>query len=222
MNDEEIMKAIVEYQNNININENFERIEKQYRKMIYSLIKTKTSDIDRCFMSIDDIYQECLILLMKILKKFDTTKNILFSTFYYKCATNKIIDIQKQRSMKNYRNNNYELKDYDICDTSNSISKIEDEMDNKILYNKLMEILNEILEIDEFTVYILKTYHLMTYKEITEIFNEKFKTNISISKIYSIYKSAHKKITENSKIKQFEEENFDSSHTVDTFNPFNV
>lgn len=222
MNDEEIMETIKEYQKQININENFEKLEKQYRCMIYSLIKTEMQPYVLSYMNLDDVYQECLIVMMKTLNIFDITRKNKFSTFLYRCIRNKLLDIKKNQSLKTYLMTSYELKDYNMINKNNEIEKVEEKFDNKILYSQLIDIFYDILIDEELTIYLLKKHYNYTYDELSRILSENYSIKRSRSKIFSIYKEAEEKLQNNERIKEFESENFDSSHIIDTLSDLDV
>ena len=218
MKNEEIIETIKEYKNNININKNFEKIEKHYRKTVYSLIKKNISqsELSNCSMNTDDVYQECLIILIKVLDKFDIERNICFSTYYIVSIKNKLNELKIKINRNKYKNKNYELKENIIINRNNEIEKVEEEFDNKILYNKLINILKDVLTEEELVIYLLRINKKLLYKEIVEIYKDIFNRKISISKICLILKRIDEKLQKSDRIKAFESENKTCRHIIGT------
>lgn len=162
----------------------FNEYERQYRKMIYSIINKLNVNNNICVLSIDDMYQEGLIALYDAFKTYDCNKyEIAFSTYSYTIIRRRLLRVVEKHNKKA----SFETIAYDAMENIDYYAEFSYE--DKVIYNsgevKLSEYIKKLpkLERQIAELYIKKN----SYKAIAEKLNIKVKqVDNKITKIKKI------------------------------------
>ncbi|MFC2167438.1 RNA polymerase sigma factor [Acidobacteriota bacterium] len=140
----------------------FETLVKKYQKPIYALCRRMTGE----HQSADDLSQETFIKAYLSLKKFKDKMN--FFSWIRKIALNNCLNYLKKRK----REEPLGIRENEVTENINGSS--QESPQEQLLRNGMEEKFKEALEIlpmDQKTVFILRVFENLSYKEIADLLN---------------------------------------------------
>ena len=160
-NDNELIYMIRE-----NDEESNDILLEKYKPIILSLCKKYYAGFNSVGYELEDFYQEALISFYNSIKKYDSSKDVLFYSFVTLCINRSLASFSRKLCIyknKSLDTNNLDINDYTYC--------IEDERENPIKkenYKGLESIIKDViysLPIESSSIIELKI-NGFTYKEI--------------------------------------------------------
>ncbi len=138
----------------------------KYKPIIINLSKKYYDVFNNNGYEFDDFYQEALISFYNAVKRYDSTKEVLFYSFVSLCINRSLASFSRKIYIsigKTYNSNNLDINDYEYC--------IEDERENphnKYVYKGLENVIKKViysLPMESSSILELKL-NGFTYKEI--------------------------------------------------------
>lgn len=160
-NDNELIYMIRE-----NDEESNDILLEKYKPIILSLCKKYYAGFNSVGYELEDFYQEALISFYNSIKKYDSSKDVLFYSFVTLCINRSLASFSRKLYVSKNKSldvNNLDINDYTYC--------IEDERENPIKkenYKGLESIIKDViysLPIEASSIIELKI-NGFTYKEI--------------------------------------------------------
>ncbi len=152
--------------------ENFLFLIKKYEDKLSSYIRRLTNASNE---DIEDILQEVFIKTYLNLNDFDY--ELKFSSWIYRITHNEVIS--HHRKLQARPQGHYEVLDEDALDNISSELDIPKELDNKLLKNKIFEVLNKLKDKQK-EIIVLKFFEEKTYEEISDIIKKPMGTVASL------------------------------------------
>ena len=133
----------------------FEYLVKKYHRSIYQLCLSFTG----AHQTADDLSQDTFIKAFFALDRFDIERS--FYSWIRKIAVNSVLNHLK-------RSKREKPLDYDVGSSRQNSQSPPARLQKKRLYEKFHKVLHSLPE-DQKTIFILRTYEDLSYKEIAEI-----------------------------------------------------
>ena len=186
--DEKIIIEEVRYGNS----DNFNIILANYRMMIYKIINNYSLRYGDYIISEEDLFQEASVGLYDACLKYDSSKNVKFSTFAYIVIKRRIQRVYKMYR-ETYGNENISLDNvdaYEYINYSSYINEINYHYGSRELIDNIKEYYEKLNKIDRKIIDLrIQKY---SYKEIAERLN--ISRKVVDNKIYRIRKLLEKYI----------------------------
>lgn len=136
-------QLVFEYQNEQNPIKKKKIADELYKKIYRLVIKNAGTMPNICYGEQDDLIQEASLIFMRCLNKFDTTKNIKFSTYFGDACKYELRRF-KDKQRKHVDNSYFlEIDEILMAKPENLDNKIDDEKDLKKVKETLIRLKSE-------------------------------------------------------------------------------